>query len=878
MIRITLEHFRCWPQLTLEIPIGSVTLMKGMSGAGKTTILQAITWCLFGNIRLVAPLTNAKAKTQVTIEFPHQGKFSVMRRRNPNRLIVTHNGVEQEDDVAQAAITAIFGSYEVWMASCYVEQKSLNSFLTAPNAGKMELLNSIAFNEEDPSHYIDKIDSNIAEADAKYKAELAQFNLEVEALNKGLSTIDLNQLLTKEQEVQLHSDIIAKQEHIMTLLDAQTRRVQILNMIATLEKQLKQIEGKVVCLPLVPVLLSHDLSNWQLKVDEEALQTLRDILPYIKRRDDLANELSKITVVEPSVPCPVVSEEAYSEAVRLEQQVDLQRAEAKFFNIKYDRTEIDNLIKRLTTILNDQPKVRLQVEYRALAEEIELIQRKPDPPSVVYSTITPTAIAPAIIIDTSELHKQVKDLSELRNTKQAELFQLQKNLDVLQCPACSSNLRCVNGVLCSADSPCSKDDLPRCQAELTEITAKITALEKEITLSETRNKHEQARYDGEVRAEEMRVTALRNHNHKLELHQLSIDMAKAEKERVIKGLQDKRSALLQEHPDIEQKIASQYLIQPEEARQRSYLARMMNIQVLPEVSPSSSLIRAHIVYQRAKEQQDKLRQEYDQVGSSIPKCYFSAGVDRIKNTINDLTSYLSYTASAKLEQAKIETQKQTVQQQITDARASLLPDMEQEIHRCTKEKDIMTDRIAINNRTKEVMQFHAQVSTKREIIVTLNRKLYDLQRLRQSAVETECHILQSAVDNINNCIADVCSSLFERDISITLNLFKTLKSNKNVKPIVNFSVSYGGGEFDNITQLSGGEKDRASLALTLALSRLSSSPLLILDETFASLDNNTKDTAIETIRSNTNCSVLIVMQDGVEGIYDHVIDVDSFNK
>ena len=145
-------------------------------------------------------------------------------------------------------------------------------------------------------------------------------------------------------------------------------------------------------------------------------------------------------------------------------------------------------------------------------------------------------------------------------------------------------------------------------------------------------------------------------------------------------------------------------------------------------------------------------------------------------------------------------------------------------------------------------------------------------------METECRILQQVVDSINASIESVCSTLFDRDINITLNLFKTLKTTKNVKPVANFSISYQGGVFDNINQMSGGEGDRASLALTLALSRLSSCPILMLDESLASLDINMKEAAIRTIRENTNNTVLVIMHDGVEGIFDHIIDCSEFRE
>ena len=75
--------------------------------------------------------------------------------------------------------------------------------------------------------------------------------------------------------------------------------------------------------------------------------------------------------------------------------------------------------------------------------------------------------------------------------------------------------------------------------------------------------------------------------------------------------------------------------------------------------------------------------------------------------------------------------------------------------------------------------------------------------------------------------------------------------------------------------MSGGEGDRASLALTLALNRLSSCPILMLDESLASLDLTMKEAAIRTIRENTNTTVLVIMHDGIEGIYDATISIDE---
>jgi len=159
----------------------------------------------------------------------------------------------------------------------------------------------------------------------------------------------------------------------------------------------------------------------------------------------------------------------------------------------------------------------------------------------------------------------------------------------------------------------------------------------------------------------------------------------------------------------------------------------------------------------------------------------------------------------------------------------------------------------------------------------MNEDLVDLQTFRRYSVDAESDILQDIVDSINSSIQGVCSTLFDKDINIELNLYKTLKSTKNIKPEINFTILYQGGQFDNIQQMSGGEGDRASLALTLALNRLSSCPILMLDESLASLDLNMKEFAIKAIREQTNNAAIVIMFDGIEGIFDHVINIDDLH-
>ena len=77
-----------------------------------------------------------------------------------------------------------------------------------------------------------------------------------------------------------------------------------------------------------------------------------------------------------------------------------------------------------------------------------------------------------------------------------------------------------------------------------------------------------------------------------------------------------------------------------------------------------------------------------------------------------------------------------------------------------------------------------------------------------------------------------------------------------------------------MSELSGGERSRVSLALLIAFSKYGRSPVLLLDESLSSLDVVTKECAISVIKQCLNDKIIItVNHDTTEGVYDSVINI-----
>jgi len=155
-------------------------------------------------------------------------------------------------------------------------------------------------------------------------------------------------------------------------------------------------------------------------------------------------------------------------------------------------------------------------------------------------------------------------------------------------------------------------------------------------------------------------------------------------------------------------------------------------------------------------------------------------------------------------------------------------------------------------------------------------RYHQLMRLKEAAVSTESQLLQNVVNSINLTIDEIAHSLFDDPIGIRMQLYHTAKTTGRTKPQVNLTISYKGGEYDNLSQLSGGEADRVSLALTLALARLNGTPILLLDECLSSLDSQLRELCLKAIKQHAaGKTIICINHESIEGHYDQVIDLGS---
>lgn len=162
-------------------------------------------------------------------------------------------------------------------------------------------------------------------------------------------------------------------------------------------------------------------------------------------------------------------------------------------------------------------------------------------------------------------------------------------------------------------------------------------------------------------------------------------------------------------------------------------------------------------------------------------------------------------------------------------------------------------------------------------VTELTTKQSTLNSLKNLVVEVTNSTLQNLVDSINNTTNTILEELFDNSIVVELKLYREMKTKQKVKPQVNISIYYNGNVYDNVGSLSGGEADRVSLAMTLALAVIHTSPVVFLDECMSALDTDLRETCLETIKKflieQGNKTAINIEHGGICGLYDNTINV-----
>ena len=165
---------------------------------------------------------------------------------------------------------------------------------------------------------------------------------------------------------------------------------------------------------------------------------------------------------------------------------------------------------------------------------------------------------------------------------------------------------------------------------------------------------------------------------------------------------------------------------------------------------------------------------------------------------------------------------------------------------------------------------------KKEKRKVLSDELEILLKIKPKMIKVQYDLLEESVVTLNAALNNVLESIFEEPCQVMISLFKEIKTTKQIKPIVNLKYHIKGMSDTSPKILSGGQLDRVSMALVLALSQMSAVPFLLFDESVGSLNADLREAMRTAIRSHANDKLVIVANhNDTEADYDDIIDLEG---
>ena len=395
--KIEITNIRSYKEkTTIELPMGRI-LFQGDIGSGKSTILSAIEFALFGlgDIDANHLLRIGESKGSVLLEFESGGKIynvfrSLLRRGNKifqEEGFLYDNGVKNSYSVGElkSKILNIIGINErsqtkttstIYRFAIYTPQEMMKNVLTSNNERRVEILRR-AFGLEEYSiakknaekfsswiRTVTKIKRSMMNDLGNYKKELQDIQDITESLKDEIdyvkdSTVNLNdkiQLILKK--------MLEARQNKERIIQAES---SILHLQSTLDKNLKLKEDTNLELGKI----SNELNDIH-----RSEKIVADLSPkyqdYIQKRDALVNvaghasQYDKLLLDKVKLESSINSErEMFRSNIKTldseleELALDLQRIEDETENLNYLKKE-ENLLKNN---INDSTDFQTELDY-----------------------------------------------------------------------------------------------------------------------------------------------------------------------------------------------------------------------------------------------------------------------------------------------------------------------------------------------------------------------------------------------------------------------------------------------------------------------------------------------------------------------------------
>lgn len=857
-MEVTIVNFKCWENLTVTFSTEGITLLRGNSGTGKSTILQAIYWCLYGKLNKIYPKGCETACTSVFISLPF---MTIFRQRNKTDFYVEvmktrKNGKSEKVrlvlEEARYEVERVFGSKDVWLSCSYIQQETRNVILTGGNQEKEDLLVALSENNVSES-LIAMVKNKISETKkriTKNETLLEEFNKEYKKKYEGVSINQVKRFLDSTNIDELEDSLpVKKKEMEKRLIEKENHSNLIMNQ--------KRIKAEI-----------RKLEEWFSSFkDQDVISD--EILDIIRRKENLEGKIGGYNFED------LLDLDVDAEGSKIK-EYDSNMRKMKAFKVK-SFSELRERISKIEECIDfydaykeyisltpvDKPKnPNYLPESRGIPEPVY------DPPVIegIYVEGEVWNKEEDLLLLDKEMIKNKYMIKELLLSIKEKETKLKE--DILICPSCGDHLKYIDKKLhkestnIEAFESQTKGDIESLKDEIVKINdcnKKIASERENLLLKKSemikRNKDRERKIK---EFKEKKSKYKKDYQRRLRLYQDDQNLISNKDFNIT--LKNQYEFMLNNYKTYVTKKNSLYnhkfdsFIEGKSKDELySELLMLRDIKELKKPSYTMDFLKNHTHMLTLKE-------ELNSQILLIPKEFSKSSYKTLK-AINE-SIY------------KMKEVKKRNEIKLSELKDSLvtIPDFNDNIDDLRDEIEDIEEKISLYDIYLAQEELHDRIDKINSTLNQLDILMGDLLEYKLKLSKSVSIKLDNLVCDINSLLSSICDSLFEESISVVLNLDKQNKKGV-VTNTINFSVSLDGIDYE-FSEISSGQRDRVNIALTICLNIISNSPIIIFDESMSYLDNTVRDMAVNCLATMCKDKIVIcVNQMGIEGIYDHRISL-----
>lgn len=453
-MELELTHFGCYfNKTTFTFPETGLVLLEGASGRGKSSILRAINFVLFGD-RRSSCISFGEKSCKVRMKYKN---FEITRSKGPNKFTVIYEDEEYDGDSAQEVINEHFG--RDFTITSYITQDHDESFFHLSSTERMSFLEKLAIGGIDVTAIKKKCSEKIRDRKKKLNERVGELKIVKEEYNKLQKPVEIpfplggkySEIKIKNEETKRKKNELKLLQSRKLLVDLQTQKSnyeikkqqqdQLFIQINTIEDELININLELKTLSL------QDSDKIQkridyLRINKELLQTQtvykNDFQQYrglcaieSSQLQDKYDELNKIPIIE-------------SRISELKKKVQQKKALTKIFDriieIKQDLEEFDT-VQNYTSEIEELEKQEQNIMHEKVKlKDFSIVHKCPKCSSFLKINNSKLELAETIMSEPKKTEKELDiELKKIRKEKngyissKCELENLEKELKSLEC-------------------------------------------------------------------------------------------------------------------------------------------------------------------------------------------------------------------------------------------------------------------------------------------------------------------------------------------------------------------------------------------------------------------------------------------------------------